>query len=881
MRKWLEWCEDDPAAVSLLVADGPGGCGKTRLALQAARRLVEVGWRAGWLKDGRAAELVAAAAVVPDPVLVLIDDADTRTDLPALLADLSGYEGTGLLRVVLIARHSDELEAALQSRSPSRHAAALGVAQRMSLEPLGEQGDLVRWYGEAVEAFTAALQVQAPRTSVTVAPVRQGQMMVEVLAAAMVAVLTHSPPDASAAPLGEVAEALFQHEAGWWAATARQERWAIRDATNDTLADVLAALVLFTPQGEEAAASVLRRIPELADASQERVRYLVRWARALYPPTVGPMVRIGPDLLVDWFITHRLTRDDHALARNLLTGLDEDQAARALTVLARAGEHHPPAHLLFQQLLGGDPVRLARHAVYAALTTGRRAQLDHTTAQTLTDADLDPDTIALLQALLPAHALPRTALALARHHLHHTRTNGTTTDFANALTDLSVALSRIGQHMEQLDVAREAVALHRQAAADNPTHQPNLARALANLGAALDEVGQHTEQLKVTREAVALYRQIAADNPTHQHNLANALTDLSVALSRIGQHMEQLDVAREAVALHRQAAADNPTHQHNLANALTNLGAALERIGQYTEQLDVAREAVALHRQAAADNPTHQPGLARALADLSIALGRIGQHMEQLDVAREAVALYRQAAADNPAHQHNLANTLADLSVALNEFGQHMEQLDVAREAVALHRQAAADNPTHQPGLARALANLGAALDEVGQHTEQLKVTRETVALYRQIAAENPAHQHNLADALAELSVALSEVGQHTESLEVVREAVALYRQVAADNPVHQHNLARALANLSVALSEVGQHTESLGVKREMVGVWRELAEWNPNLYRQAYLDHRGELQRQLAQLGEERDAIALDLPDAPNDNELDEEQNEDPADGS
>lgn len=60
--------------------DGPAGCGKTRLALHMGQQL-QPEWMVGWLKEGTGAALV--------------DDADTRPDLGALLAALPAAGDSG------------------------------------------------------------------------------------------------------------------------------------------------------------------------------------------------------------------------------------------------------------------------------------------------------------------------------------------------------------------------------------------------------------------------------------------------------------------------------------------------------------------------------------------------------------------------------------------------------------------------------------------------------------------------------------------------------------------------------------------------------------------------------------------------------------------
>ncbi|QXJ25831.1 tetratricopeptide repeat protein [Actinomadura graeca] len=868
LDRWWQWCQDQ-AASALLMLEGPGGCGKTRLALRAAGQVAGDGWVTGWLGQGKAAQVLDAAASVDEGrVLVLVDDADTRSDLGALLEAVAGYRGRARLRVMLITRNGAGLVQALAGQLPERHSALLTRAGVMSLGPLGGTGDLVRWYGEAVRAFAADRDAPAPPVSATVAPVRAGQTLMQMLAEALTAVLRAAPaaapspvPSAEPTPADEVARVLFEHEARWWRATAELRRWGLTDVTDVLLARLMVALVLFAPEGEQAAVEVVRRIPDLADAPGERVANLVRWARTLYPPGAAAEVRIGPDVLTDWFVTTHLTGTDDGrdLARALLAGLSQEQAGRVLTVLARAGEDHPPARTLFEQVLDRDPVRLAHHAVHAALTSLRRRDLDHATATALARADLDPDTTARLTALIPAYVLPRCAVALARRHLHHTRTTANPPALARALTGLTSALFGVGEHDEQLRVAEEAVGLCRELAADDSAHRPALARALTGLTSALFGVGEHDEQLRVAEEAVGLCRELAADDSAHRPALARALTGLTSALGYVGEHDEQLRVAREAVGLFRELAADNPAHRPDLAHTLTGLAAALDRLGELDEQLRVAEEAVGLCRELAADDSAHRPALARALTGLAAALDQLGEHDEARRVAREAVGLCRELAADNPAHRPALAHALTGLAAALDYVGEREELLRVVREAVGLCRELAADNRAHRPRLAHALTNLAVIPDQAGEHDEQLRVAEEAVGLFRELAADNSTYQPVLAHALTNLAAVLDQAGEHDEFLRVAREAVGLFRELAADNPAHRPRLAHALIGLTSALDRVGGYDEALRVDREAVELYRDLAARYPKRFHQLYIETRGDLQRRLVRRGDD-DAIALDM---------------------
>ncbi|WP_344586378.1 hypothetical protein [Actinomadura vinacea] len=190
-RLW-DWCEA-PATSPVMVLGGHGGCGKTRLALQAARGLDE-DWVTGWLKADTGPQLVDAVAAAEMPTLVLVDDADTRTDVGTLLDAVAAHDGRPPLRVLLITRHGDGLRQALIDAVEEPHRPVIVQAPVLTLRRLGQQGDLIRWYGEATVAFATRSGRSVPHLSSATAPVQEGQTLLEVLAAAMFAVLHAAGP---------------------------------------------------------------------------------------------------------------------------------------------------------------------------------------------------------------------------------------------------------------------------------------------------------------------------------------------------------------------------------------------------------------------------------------------------------------------------------------------------------------------------------------------------------------------------------------------------------------------------------------------------------------------------------------------------------------
>lgn len=162
------WCMDgSPVRVRLYT--GPGGMGKTRLALEIAKALRKEGWRAGFLEPEAVRSPEDAWKAISRPggkVLAIIDYAETRRDLLIPLLRRLHAVDAGPIRLILLARAAldwwEQLKAESQGvgellsgpatsrhalrplaftpqeRSESYHLAGQAFAQRLNLTALGE-----------------------------------------------------------------------------------------------------------------------------------------------------------------------------------------------------------------------------------------------------------------------------------------------------------------------------------------------------------------------------------------------------------------------------------------------------------------------------------------------------------------------------------------------------------------------------------------------------------------------------------------------------------------------------------------------------------------------------------------------------------------------
>jgi tetratricopeptide (TPR) repeat protein len=863
---WLgEWW-DDPQAPTIVVVTGPGGIGKTRLVTEFAQ-VRPAPWVTGWLAHGRGADAMAAVQACGDPALILVDDADQRPDLAGLLASMKAGQGTrSMTRVILISRAA-ELVNRLARVLDDRSRGMLDGVREFRLGPFGSADDRARWFAEAVRAYARARQTPPPDLPghLNGYVTDPAEPILTLQAQALLAVLDSEEsrpmrPRAERLPFDQVTAALFAHERHRWQASAQQPGFALTDLTGPVQSHAIAALLLASPADQPQAVVVLRHVPELHNATDERLASIAGWAVHLYSGDPPWPIQIKPGMLAEWFVVTQVTQTPDLAG--LLRVMSLAQQAALLVLLAHASDHMPHAGQLFADIVATDTTRLAEPAVVAALTafTGRR-RLDGALADLITQVRWSSHALGRVEAQL-TERLPRTQAAVAEARVQIARAGGEDADVATALRGLTSSLAALGRSEDALEAAQEAVDLWRPIAVGDPSHLADLAVAVGNLVARLGDLGRDQEALDAAEEDIRLWRPLAADDPSHRADLAMAAINLGNHLAALKRYQEALEAVKDAVNLCRPLIGEDPSHRAYLAKALELLGSCLGKLGRREEALKAAEEALDLWRPIAADDHSHQPDLARSLDSLGNRLADLGRGQEALDAAKEAVDLWRPIAADNPIHQPNLARSVYNFGFRLAEPGRLQEALEAAQEAVRLWRSLAADNPIHQPNLATSVDYLGVRLAVLGRDQEALGATEEAVHLWRQLARDNPIHQPNLAMAVGNLVPRLAVLGRHEDALQAAEEAVDLWRPIAADDPSHQPDLARVVGNLGTCLGELGRDQEALDAAKEAVDLWRPLAHSDSDRYQEIYQRTLAQLRRDLELLGQESASVQLHLDD-------------------
>jgi len=513
----------------LAVIHGVGGAGKTRLALELAKRLRIDGWYAGVLpKDPAGVDWLGE---VVSPVAVVLDYADGRVaDATALLKALrrrcDASRGRPPAIVVLTARSvdgqwlTDITDGLVDDRHPYRR-------EEIRLPDGHPRADDV--YVRTVTALRTPTDRQATPISLPLPASATRWTTLDFVLLGWIAA-------AGATDLPTTRASLYDeglgHEESYWqtiyrgiAKHAEPERALLRQAA--------ACLSLIAPP-EDRADHILVAVNSLAEDPTER-RAVRRTLVTCLSPAAGEGLAVRPDPVGDHLLLRELRRDGALLHRSIAlagdTGIDQ-----AIVVLARAGQQdsEAAAHLL-RLLLEADPARWPA-VLSVAMAQGGVALtvLERLAARPDTPLPLDDISEAIPFSALGLFDL---ALAVDRRRLDLARAAGAEPpELVELLERVSERARHAGDRAGALASITEAVEIRRRLAeADPAAFLPDLAGSLNNLSARRSDTGDRAGALASITEAVGHYRRLTeADPAAFLPDLAGSLNNLSVRRSDTG-----------------------------------------------------------------------------------------------------------------------------------------------------------------------------------------------------------------------------------------------------------------------------------------------------------------------------------------------------------
>lgn len=588
-REVCAWVREGEGDV--LLVRGPGGVGKTRLALEVCDRFRREGWLTGFV--ARATQLPDLHLPLRDAmraghsVLLVCDYAEGMdaqvNDLLELLGELSGR-----VRILLLARSAGMWWGRIHGDRRAAEVCVSAIPDDMAVQVLQE----------AHAAFLGALAVDGPFVPVKL-PERRRLLDLHALALAMAL-------DGSTQRDGDPLRRILEHERRYWHRYAVKHQIAFDDV-NAPLSDRLLAVPTLLPaRDRRQAVAAVAQVPEVPGDGCLRI---VTALCGFYPPEGEDTVwdplqpdRLGEELVADVLLSPDQPEGSLELP---LAGADAVQMKRALTVLARV------AGLGDSDQEGPGRRSVALGAIRRLLESCPRTAVP---ALVLVAAEVStPEPLVeLLEPALETDDLDVLFEACCNFPSEHRK--------------LDALASRVTSHY--LTLARRC-----------PEPTIDARRALGSALMLRSERSDPIDAAYMMEESVAIYTGLYHEDPSFLDRLVDRLGRYAQALSRADQHELAREQAKRAIDLVRAAAlADPETYGEDYGWLLRVHASVLIVKERFADAEELARQATEWYLSLSLDD--HRWAIAMARGQLAQVLAGLGRGAEAADLQRLVVDVY-------------------------------------------------------------------------------------------------------------------------------------------------------------------------------------------------------------------------------------------------
>ncbi len=309
---------------------------------------------------------------------------------------------------------------------------------------------------------------------------------------------------------------------------------------------------------------------------------------------------------------------------------------------------------------------------------------------------------------------------------------------------------------------------------------------LRTLGYAAHMQGDSTRGRHLLQDSLAIARQIG-----DEWGAMWAFIDLSDLLTDLGEHAAARQLLEECLALCKKVG-----NQWGTAHSLDELGLVALASGDYVEARRLFEESLAILKEI-----DERWGIAIVINDLGLVATKIGEHAEAKRLLDESLATFRQIG-----DREGMVFSLINLSTALLMLGQHAEAKQLLQESLDRCSEAG-----DRLGMARSLKNLGLVALATADDSEAARIFPEALKTAMDIQALPVA-----LDVLAEMASLARRAGDDRHALELL----ALVGHHPASSRETKDRAQRFLAELAAQLpADVVHAAEEQSKARQLAEV--------------------------------------------------------------
>ena len=695
LQKQMDWAIDPEFSLTLRLLAGPGGVGKTRLALELCQRLEVQGWHTGFLsgefEKNNALHLASQLSKVNKPCCVVIDYAETRQQqLLALIEALLQLPLEQPIRLLLLARDGGDWWNLLEGKNIKCKDFLMRLAARGTfyLQVLHDsQSARSSAYLLALKTFASLLTVSVP----TGAPDLSDQHFAHPLYVQMAALLAlrgERPKSAEG-----LTRALLHHERRYWKNALSNLSGIASD--NEEQAGLLMALA--TLIGGVASDHTAKPIWSKAGFDKKMLRSLFVALAPLYPGAHG-LQGLRPDLIGEELTAQTIIgTSGGALLEAIFRHNHQPWIHSALTLVARVLAKRTEIVGTVERSLTRYFPNCVKAIVDVCIEVpSPLPQLSENVFLGLNHSNkygvavlLDPFFRYEIPELTGLEVAFRTEITSQKRK---SATHGKPIEkqaFAKALGDLSIAYDRLGDIRKSLQLASQSCDVFNELSyLSDPTHKFEYGVSLSKLGKRFFNNGEIEKALELDARAFAIIGNFSSDSPDVRRRQLEARQNYSHHLHAANRLSDAVDHAKIALDLVDKNSA-------NGLNCISQYAAYLDDVGKTDE------------------------------ADVVWASGK--ELAERLNFENAGK------------HRHSMASWLANFANAQEDRGELSQASVTHGRAIELFRQLFAVRPSRfGPDLAGALHNCSPCLLAQGRSDEALLAIAECRTIYVDLALLQP-----------------------------------------------------------------------------------------------------------------------------------------------
>ncbi len=715
VQKLREWINDTTWPLTVRLITGPGGQGKTRLAIHLCEQMRTSGWCAGFLDTnldpGVLNSLWAGLRSLNQPILLVVDYAETRQATFLALLKLALRNSLSQpVRMLLLARDSGEWWDNLPSRDPDCEALLIGSATTGPF-PLAAlyttQLQRQSAFDKALRAFANILEVGKPNLMPDLAG-DQFERPLFVQMAALLALYGENPVTSQG-----LTRALLNHERRYWVRLLEPLNWPDAGRRAEQI------LALATLAGGFPTARIAEPFWTAAKGSvltTGEFNSLFRSMATLYPGTQG-LQALRPDLLGEALVAQALLRPEGDVLLDAVLASSASQLIRrnALTVVSRlTNERVDVDEVIVTGLLRQFSSSAAEVVEVAVETVSRLPELAGMAFEQMVPA-IKNQLVGSLVRWLPEQSIQLAALSClvfghlaerAREKLANKPANvDRMLDRALALDRYLVSLIYIGSYSKACETGEEGVNLFRRLLSkDRNRFESTYAGVLGNYSNCLYRSGRFDEAIAAEGEVLEIYERLNKKDPKRfAQEYATILNNCAISLSDVGQTKEALSHSHAALQILKPLTVKAPDrYEPNYAKLLDVHATLWDDTGNLEQAIDYSTQALDIRNRLALRTPDRfEPDYAFSLNNHAYFLANVGQYGKALTYAREALQIRRRLVQRIP--QAFARDFLS--SKILFDFLEWLDREDGTETNDDLEASALAELPAHHQTLIQFFLN--------------------------------------------------------------------------------------------------------------------------------------------------------------------------------